>query len=109
MNTKDSAVSFAVKILMILSIATRSYVSSVIKLATSRANAQKRMFRSASYVIKWATRSCAASRFGTTHKNKVKRVGIQTKISTTSSRGASNVDRLVTSNARRRAGVKKGA
>ena len=109
MNTKDSAVSFVVKILMTRSIAMRSYVSSVIKLATSRVNAQKRMFRSASYAIKWATLSYDVSRFGTTHKSKVKRVGIQTKISTTNSRGASNVERLVTSNARRRAGVKKGA
>ena len=109
MNTKDSAVSFVVKILMIRSIATRSYVSSVIKLATLRANAQRRMFRSASYVIKWATRSCDVSRFGTTHKSKVQRVGIQTKISTTSSRDASNVERLVTSNALRKAGVRKGA
>ena len=109
MNTKDSAVSFVVKILMIRSIATRSYVSSVIKLATSQANAQKKMFRSASYAIKWATRSCDALKFGTTHKSKVKRVGIQTKISTTSSRGALNVERLVTSNAQRRAGVKRGA
>ena len=107
-NTKDSAVYFVVKTLMTHSIATKSYVSSAIKPVTLRVSVRKRMFRSASYAIKQATLSYAASRFGTTRKSKVKRVGIQTKISMTSSRDASNVERVATSNVQRRAGVKKG-
>ena len=104
-SIKDSAASFVERTLMIHSIATRSCVSSAIRLVTLQVSVQRRMSQNVFYAIKSATLNHAVSKFGKTPKNLVAKAGIQIEVSTTSTSGVSNAERLVTSNAleRRRA------